>query len=80
MDQTPFSPQVKNLSVAYDLAGGVAGSALYALTIRFTDREGGVMRIGQPGVLVEPWNPVAGTNWVYDATPQQATVSGGADL
>lgn len=76
VDQTPFSPQIKNLSVAYDLAGGVAGSALYPYTIRFTDREGGVMRIGQPGVLVEPWNPVAGTNWVYDATPQQATVSG----
>ena len=36
------------------------------------------MRIGQPGVLVEPWNPVAGTNWVYDSTPQMATVSGGA--
>jgi peptide/nickel transport system substrate-binding protein len=76
VDQTPFSPQIKNLSVAYDLAGGVAGSALYALTIRFTDHEGGVMRIGQPGVLVEPWNPVAGTNWVYDSTPQQATTGG----
>ena len=46
---------------------------LYPYTIRFTGQEGGVMRIAQPGILVEPWNPVAGTNWVYDAMPQQAT-------
>ena len=54
------------MSVAYDLAGGVAGSLLYPYTIRFTGQEGGVMRIAQPGILVEPWNPVAGSNWIYD--------------
>ena len=73
VDQIPFSPQRADLSVAYDLAGGVAGSWIYPYTIRFTGQEGGVMRIAQPGVLVEPWNPVAGTNWIYDAMPQQAT-------
>lgn len=77
VDQTSFSPQVAGMSVAYDLAGGVAGSTLYPFTIRFADQEGGVMRIGQPGVLVEPWNPIAGTNWVYDATPQSAAADYG---
>ena len=27
------------------------------------------MRIAQPGILVEPWNPIAGSNWIYDAMP-----------
>jgi peptide/nickel transport system substrate-binding protein len=77
VDQVSFSPQRADISVAYDLAGGVAGSALYPYTIRFTGREGGVMRISTPGLLVEPWNPVAGSNWVYDTTPQRATIDWG---
>jgi peptide/nickel transport system substrate-binding protein len=77
VDQVSFSPMRAGMSVAYDLAGGVAGSAVYPYTIRFTDQEGGVMRIAQPGILVEPWNPVAGSNWVYDAMPQQATMDQG---
>jgi len=78
VDAISFAPQRADLSVAYDLAGGVAGSALYPFTIRFVGREGGVMRVAQPGILVEPWNPMAGTNWVYDAMPQQATIDLGA--
>jgi peptide/nickel transport system substrate-binding protein len=77
VDQTSFSPQTANMSVAYDLAGGVAGSSLYPYTIRFTDQEGGVMRIATPGILVEPWNPIAGSNWIYDQTPERATEDGG---
>jgi len=77
VDQTSYSPQVANMSVAYDLAGGVAGSQLYPYTIRFADQEGGVMRVAQPGVLVEPWNPVGGSNWIYDAMPQEATRDAG---
>jgi peptide/nickel transport system substrate-binding protein len=73
VDQTSFSPQVANMSVAYDLAGGVAGSTLYPFTIRFKDQEGGVMRVSQPGILVEPWNPVAGSNWIYDSAAQTST-------
>ncbi|MFH2102410.1 MAG: ABC transporter substrate-binding protein [Chloroflexota bacterium] len=73
IDQVSFSPQVANLTVAYDLAGGVAGSQLWPYTIRFEGEEGGVVRWAQPGVLVEPWNPIAGSNWVYDQTPIRAT-------
>jgi peptide/nickel transport system substrate-binding protein len=72
-DQVSFSPQNADVSVAYDLAGGVAGSSLAPYTIRFAGQEGGIMRIGQPGVLVEPWNPVGGSNWIYDQTPQRDT-------
>jgi peptide/nickel transport system substrate-binding protein len=72
-DQVSFSPMNAKVSVAYDLAGGVAGSQLYALTIRTKDEEGGTLRMAQPGLFVDPWNPVAGSNWIYDSMPIRAT-------
>lgn len=77
VDNTSFAPQRADIEVAYDLAGGVAGSSLMPYTIRFKDKEGGTMRIAQPGVLVEPWNPIAGSNWIYDQTPIRATADQG---
>jgi len=73
VDAVSFAPQRADMEVAYDLAGGVAGSSLFPYTIRFKDKEGGTMRVAQPGVLVEPWNPIAGSNWIYDMTPIRAT-------
>ena len=67
-DQKSFSPFRKNVKVAYDLAGGIAGSSLLPYTLRLTDQEGGVAQVAQPGVLVDPWNPPAGSNWIYDTT------------
>ncbi|MBN2148609.1 MAG: hypothetical protein JW726_14575 [Anaerolineales bacterium] len=78
VDQLSFSPQRANIAVAYDLAGGVAGSSVWPYTVRFSDQEGGVMRISQPGVLVDPWNPVAGSNWIYDMMPIRATMDWGS--
>jgi peptide/nickel transport system substrate-binding protein len=77
IDQISFSPQVANLEVTYDLAGGVAGASIYPYTIRFAGEEGGVVRWAQPGVLVEPWNPIGGSNWVYDQTVENATTDYG---
>jgi len=76
-DQVSFSPQAADMSVSYDLAGGVAGALVYPLTIRFVGQEGGIMKIAQPGILVEPWNPQFGSNWIYDSMPQRAINSGG---
>jgi peptide/nickel transport system substrate-binding protein len=72
-DELSFSPFRSNVSVAYDLAAGIAGSRVYPYTVRFVGQEGGVMRIAQPGVLVDPWNPIAGSNWIYDSMPIRAT-------
>jgi len=77
VDQISFSPFRANLEVAYDLAGGISGSQLWPLTLRYTGEEGGTVRIAQPGILVEPWNNVDGTNWIYDSMPKRATASGG---
>jgi peptide/nickel transport system substrate-binding protein len=77
VDQISFTPMRSDMTVSYDLAGGVAGAQVYPYTIRLAGQEGGTMRIAQPGILVEPWNPVAGSNWVYDSMPKAATNEGG---
>jgi peptide/nickel transport system substrate-binding protein len=74
--ETPMRTEV---SVAADLFGGVAGGSLWASTLRRTGEVGGSMRIGLPSILTEPWNPVAGSNWLFDAmlfrgTGEQAVV------
>jgi peptide/nickel transport system substrate-binding protein len=77
VDEASFSPRVKDLSVASDLAGGAQGSLIWGQTLRFADKEGGSVRIAQPGILVEPWNPIAGTNWIYDSMPQRGLSDNG---
>ncbi|MDZ7748404.1 MAG: hypothetical protein U5K43_05825 [Halofilum sp. (in: g-proteobacteria)] len=59
-------PHAADVELATDLAGGIAGSQLWPYTLRFRDRIGGEMIVAAPSVLTEPWNPVAGTNWLYD--------------
>lgn len=66
VDQSQIGPRAADVQVASDLAGGVRGSQLWPLTLRFADQVGGQMRVATPSVLTEPWNPVAGTNWLFD--------------
>jgi len=57
----------KGLEVTCDLAGGFYGARMYPYTIRFRDQVGGTVKIAtQEEILVDPWNPVGGTNWIYD--------------
>ena len=77
VDETSFAPRVKNLSVAADLAGGAQGSQIWGQTIRLEGQEGGTVRIAQPGILVDPWNPLSGSNWIYDSMPQRGTSDNG---
>jgi peptide/nickel transport system substrate-binding protein len=78
VDQISFSPAVADLAVTYDLAGGVAGSQLWPYTIKLKSTPAGTVRWAQPGVLVDPWNPIGGSNWVYDMSPIRATSDWGA--
>lgn len=73
VDEVAFVPRVGNLIVASDLAGGPAGSQVWGQTLRFDGEEGGEVFITQPGIMVEPWNPIAGTNWIMDSFPQRGT-------
>jgi len=73
VDQLSFAPYSQDVEVTGDLAGGIASSAMMPYTIRFKGQEGGDMSFGQSDVLVEPWNPVGGSNWVFDGSAQGAT-------
>ncbi len=66
LDQSTAWPRARNVELAVDLAGGFGGSGLWPYTLRFTDRVGGRMVVGMPGFLAEPWNQVAGSNWIFD--------------
>ncbi|TEU14539.1 MAG: hypothetical protein E3J25_04760, partial [Anaerolineales bacterium] len=75
-----FTPMRENVRVAHDLAGGVSGSWMWALTAHFVDDEdepivGGTLRVATPDILTNPWNPVAGSSsWPnYDMFPIRAT-------
>lgn len=77
IDGKNFAPYKNNVEVTYDLAAGIDGAQIWPFTLRFNDRDGGVMKWGQPDLFVDPWNPIAGSNWAFDASAQRATYSGG---
>ncbi len=72
-DQLSIIPRRADINVAYDLSGGVAGSRIWAHTIRRGDEIGGRIDIALPSILTEPWNPIGGSNWIYDMMFIRAT-------
>ncbi|MBL8049746.1 MAG: hypothetical protein JNM46_00865 [Anaerolineales bacterium] len=73
VDTLSFFPYNANISVASDLAGGISGSALWPYTLRIGETEGGTVRIAQQDNFIDPWNPVAGSNWISDTMPIRST-------
>jgi len=66
-------PRRKELLLAADLAGGISGAPLWPYTIRLAGRVGGRVNFASPSILTEPWNPVAGSNWIFDNMIMRAT-------
>lgn len=64
--RTTLVPFDENVSVTTDLAAGLSGAALWSKTMRFDEQVGGSMTIALPSVFTEPWNPIGGSNWVFD--------------
>ena len=77
IDGKNFAPYKENVAVTYDLAAGIDGAQIWPFTLRFVDEEGGQMKWGQPDLFVDPWNPIAGSNWAFDASAQRGTQSQG---
>jgi hypothetical protein len=73
VDVRGVSPWRPDLTVSYDLAGGVDVNALYPYTLRYKDLEGGVVRMGEPDLFIDPPNPVGGSDWTYDNVWQGPT-------
>lgn len=73
VDNTSFAPRRSGTTVAADLAGGVILADLFPYIARFDGQEGGILRVAQSELLVNPWNPVAGSADIFDIMPQRAT-------
>ncbi len=72
-DQINVWPKAHNVQVAADLAGGMTGSILLPYTVRIGEELGGRLVFGATNVLAEPWNPVDGSNWIFDTMIMRAT-------
>jgi peptide/nickel transport system substrate-binding protein len=65
-DQINIVARHANISVSADLSGGIVASHTWAYTLRYRDRVGGSATVALTNLLTEPWNPVAGSNWIFD--------------
>jgi peptide/nickel transport system substrate-binding protein len=77
VDESSFVARRAETEVTTDLAAAVATARMNPLTMRFKDQVGGAMTMGMPSILTQPWNPIGGSNWVYDAAVQNATADYG---
>jgi len=73
IDGASYSFWNDNVVTSYDLAAGVDISSMTPYTIRFKDTEGGELTWGSSDILVDPSNPIAGSNWTYDHQWQDFT-------
>jgi peptide/nickel transport system substrate-binding protein len=76
-DDVGIAPVISEVSVAADLSGSIYGAAFWPHTLRYEDRVGGEVTIAMPSMMTQAWNPVNGSNWVYDHMPQDG-VAGSA--
>ncbi len=73
VDRLSFSPYRSNIAVASDLAGGIYGSWLWAHTLKAEGDTDGSVTIAMPAILNDPWNPINGSNFIYDTMLIRAT-------
>ena len=76
-DTVAFEAFNKNTEGASDLAAGFGGGQLYPYTARLAGKEGGELRIANSAILVDAWNPIAGSNWIDDTIVRNFTVDYG---
>ncbi len=76
IDQQTYSPYNSNVQVTWDLALGYEATNVGPYNLRFKDKEGGVMKVGTNDLFTQPWNTVAGSNWVWDTGVMRATTMG----
>ena len=73
LDRSSVAPYRKEVEVSADLSGSIVGSLLWPYTLRVRDRTGGSLTWASSSILTDVWNPVAGTNWVFDSALIRAT-------
>jgi peptide/nickel transport system substrate-binding protein len=73
VDELSYSPMRSDVVVAGDLGAGIQAGMMWPFTLRRNGTEGGSMTISNTQILVDPWNPVGGSNFATDAMVQRAT-------
>ena len=76
IDQQTYSPYSDKVQVTWDLALGYEAANVGPYNLRFKDQEGGTMKIGTNDLFTQPWNTVAGSNWLWDSAIMRATTQG----
>ena len=76
IDGKAFLPYAENAVVTADLAAGVQGAQIWPYTVRFEGQEGGTFKWATQDLYGQAWNPIAGSNWAYDAGAYRGTMSG----
>ncbi|MBN1967194.1 MAG: ABC transporter substrate-binding protein, partial [Anaerolineae bacterium] len=75
-DDIGVAPFRSDIAVSSDLSGSIYGSRIWAYTAQRVGEVGGSITIAMPSILTEPWNPIGGSNWVYDMMPIRAVGEG----
>lgn len=76
IDQQVYTPFNCNVEVTYDLGSGVEAAQMPPFNMRFKDQEGGQLRVGTNELFTDPWNPINGSNWVWDGFIRQHVETG----
>ena len=80
IEQRVYAPFKDNVQVTYDLATGPESTNVGPYNLRFKDQEGGTMKIGTNDLFTQPWNTIAGSNWVWDTGVMRATTMGTSNV
>ncbi|MCJ7576543.1 MAG: ABC transporter substrate-binding protein [Dehalococcoidia bacterium] len=92
-DRASYTPLRRSVAAAADAYGGIEGSMLWGSTLHFkygnltpilpawdSGTNGTLtVRIALEDLLVQPWNPVAGSNWAFDQFPIRGTCEQGME-
>ncbi len=76
IDGLSYSVYKPNVQVTNDIGAGIEASPMNPFNIRFTDKEGGQLKIGSNDLFSTPWNTVAGSNDTWDASVMRYTTMG----
>jgi peptide/nickel transport system substrate-binding protein len=73
VDQTAAWVRRKEINAIADYSGGYY-VGIWAFTLNRGGKTGGTVKIGSSDVLTgDAWNPIAGSNWIYDSMVSSAT-------
>jgi peptide/nickel transport system substrate-binding protein len=76
IEQQSYAPYDDNIQVTWDLALNYESGSVGPYNLRLKGQEGGTLKIGTNDLFSQPWNPIAGSNSVWDAGVIRATTQG----